>query len=124
MDKVEEKKASTTLHLMLELSLLKGDTSVASKERKFPFPAFSSSQSRSEEKEEEAATDWTVEQLAEELTSYQEILQRQISCADILRLLKEPAADGTALHRFLLHSEELAEWITSQITQSDISSGK
>ena len=118
MVKVEER--SKPLQLMLEISLL-GDTSVT--DRKFPFPAFSSSQSRTEEKEV-AATDWTVAKLAKDLTTYQERLRRQISCANFLRFLKEPASAGAALHHFLLHCDELGAWITNQITQSDISSGK
>jgi len=88
----------------------------------FPFPAFSSFQNRTGDKE--TSPDWTVEKIAEELTTYQQKIYNQTSCAALIRHIKEPAAEGSTIHRLLKHSDELGAWITNQITQSDISSGK
>jgi len=108
---------ANTLRAKLDVQL-----TVAVTDGKFPFPAFSSFQSRTED--EETSPDWTVEKIAEELTAYQQKMYDQISCAALLRHLKEPAAEGSMIHRLLKHSDELRVWITTQITQSDISLGK
>jgi len=62
------------------------------------------------------------EMIAEKLTAHQKQLLEWIPNAELLNYMRDPRAGGAAIHRFVLHTDELSEWITDGIIQASANS--